>query len=207
MKSGAGQPDLLEALEEQLSDALRTVALLKKMGRGERGPDEGNALLTRKRVFLMAVNGKAKRASECDIRRINPAHYALYLDLVSRQLGCHLFGEKLRLQSVQEAGVAGVADILSVMMEHPLLNFGNANIGYYLRHRKGMTPDAFRKAMAKIRRALQHGARDGPFLLHFGRSDFSVSESGHAWRISKEKGDLCVVRFFRWPRRFRRKRR
>lgn len=158
-------------------------------------------------VYALFVNGKGRRATESEVQSLRPEDYTVYLDATRDMLGIHLPGSQPSCRSIQEAGINGVQDILGVMIEHPHLNIGNVNIGSFLPHRAGMTPDAFRKAMANLRYALQQGKRDGPLLLHVERSHYSISESGHAWRISNSQGDLCFVRFLLPSERFRPKRR
>ena len=135
---------------------------------------------------------------------MNPKDYAIYLDVTTGILSFRTADQQARTQTVQEAGISGVEDILGVMIAKPNLNFGNTSIGLFLHHRTKMSPDAFRKAMAKIRNAIQNGDERGPLLLRFERSHYSVSESGFAWRISKDLGDLCFIKFLPLPARFRR---
>jgi hypothetical protein len=158
-------------------------------------------------VYVVFVNGKGHPARESEVQSINLADYAVCLDVTRDMLGIHLPGAQPSLRSVRDAGIDGVQDILGVMIEHPRLNFGNVNIGLYLPHRAGMTPDAFRKATAKVRYGLQGDSRNGPLLFHFENSHYSISASGHAWRISSSEGDLCLVRFLLPAERFRPKRR
>jgi hypothetical protein len=203
MKSDYSNLDLLEALERKLSDALRVVALMKRTR--ECPPEtEVEPLVYNDRIYALFVNGKGRKASETEVRAMNPKDYALYLDVTTGTLSFHAADQQTRTQTVQEARISGVEDILGEMIARPNLNFGNTNIGWFLPHRTKMTPDAFRKAMAKIRNAIQNGDERGPLLLRFERSHYSVSESGYAWRISKDLGDLCFIKFLPLPPRFRR---
>jgi hypothetical protein len=204
MFPGSTSVELLAMLEAQLRDSLETVARLKDLTAGPGASKEVGVPLLGRRIFAVVVNGQPRPATEAEARELRPEDYALYLDLTRGDLGCRLPGERPWLRPVREVGLDGVADLLAVMMEHPLLNFGNVNTAEFLPRRRGMTSDAFRKAMGRIRRALQRGARNGPLLLHLDRSHYTVSESGHAWRISKQEGDLCVVRFLGRPPGFRR---
>ena len=145
--------------------------------------------------YVMTLNGKPFEVSEEKVRSLNLLDYVLFLNAVSGEVACALWPDDKKIKSTRDAGLGGVQDILAVMMAHPLLFFGHKNIGDYLPSRRGMTPNAFRKAMARLRYALQGGSQEGPLLLHVNRCDFSVGETGHAWRISKEAGDICVVGF------------
>lgn len=197
---------MLDVLEEQLNEALRTVSLLRSATAG--GQEAAlQALAHDEAVYALFVNGKSHLARESAVQSIKPADFAVYLDTTRDILGIHLPGNQPSLRSIQEAGIDGVQDLLGAMIERPHLNFGNVNVGLFLPHRAGMTPDAFRKAMANVRHALQQGNRNGPLLLHVERSHYSISESGHAWRISSSAGDLCLVRFLLPSERFRPKRR
>jgi len=158
-------------------------------------------------VYLLSINGKRRKATESEIRSIDGKHFAVYLDVTTGVLASHLPGKEAKVVTIEKAGLSGVEDILGVLLEYPHLNFGNVNISLYLPPRAGMTPDAFRKAMARIRNGVQGGDEDGPLLLRINRSHFCISDSGFAWRMSKEAGDLCVIRFLLQPERFRRKRR
>ncbi len=202
MKSDYSNLDLLEALERELSDALSTVSLMKRTR--EYAPEiEVEHLGYNKRIYALFINGRGRKASESEVRAMNPKDYVLYLDVTTGTLSFRTADQQTRTQTVQEAGISGVEDILGEMIASPNLNFGNANIGLFLPHRAKMTPDAFRKAMAKIRNAIQNGDERGPLLLRFERSHYSVSESGYAWRISKDLGDLCFIKFLPLPPRFR----
>lgn len=206
MSSKQAKPDLLEALENQLSDALRTVSLIKSAWQGRHGINR-QVMTSNQRIYAVFINGKGRKASESEVLAINPKDHALFLDLTRGTLGFCGSRQQLQLQTTKDAGVDGVEDILGVMMENPHLNFGNVNIGLFLPHRAAMTPDAFRKAIARIRYAIQGGDKNGPLLRHFDRSHFTISGSGHAWRISMNKGSLCVIKFLSLAGRFRRQRR
>jgi hypothetical protein len=198
------QHDLLETLKGHLSGAIDTLSLIQDTHETTSTKTPGEVLLFEKPIYALFINGKSRKASEAEVQTINPENYALYLNVTSGLLGIHLPSQASQLQTVQQAGIDGVQDILGVMLENPHLNFGNVNIGLFLPHRVEMTPDAFRKAMAKIRYAIQNGNKEGLLLLHFDRSHFSISESGHAWRISMDVGDLCFIKFLSLPKRFRR---
>ena len=215
MDPNYSQSSLLDTLNGHLSSALSTLSLLQKSSEEISGisstPSHRESieqdLFSHAARYALFINGKGRKASEVEIRTINHEEHTLYLDTTAGLLGLHLPGQEAQIQTVQAAGIDGVQDILGVMIANPHLNFGNVNIGLFLPHRIRMTPDAFRKAMAKIRYALQNGGNSGPLLLHFDRSHYSVSESGHAWRISKDEGNLCFIRFLTVPRRFRQRRR
>jgi hypothetical protein len=166
-----------------------------------------HAAMAEEFVYSLSINGRRRKATEFEVRSINPKDFAVYLDVTTKILASRLHGEKSRIETTETAGVSGVEDILGVLLENPHLNFGNVNIGVFLPHRAGMTPDAFRKAMARIRNALQGVDENGPVLLRMNRSHFSISDSGFAWRMSMGAGDLCFIRFLLQPERFRRKRR
>ena len=166
-------------------------------------PEARKQLSSKTPIFSCFTNGKSRLISAGDIELIKPEDYSLLLNAASGVIGVNLPRQEPRIQTVQEAGIDGVQDILGVMMEYPHLNFGNVSVGAFLRHRQDMTPDAFRKAIAKIRYAVQNGSDNGPLLLHFDRSHYTVSDSGHAWRISMEQGDLCFIRFLHPSERFR----
>jgi len=158
-------------------------------------------------LYSLSINGRRRKATESEIRSIDPKDFAVHLDVTTGVLALRLRGEESRIETIEKAGLSGVEDILGVLLENPHLNFGNVNIRLFAPHRAGMTPDAFRKAMSKIRNAIQGGDEDGPFLLRINRSHFSISDSGFAWRMSMEAGDLCFIRFLLQSERFRRKRR
>lgn len=198
---------LVVTLRKQLSAALRTLSVMESQSNFALEAKESNLLLLHKAIFAVYINGKGRVAHEHEVQSLNPKQYALYLNLTSGILVHHLPGGEFQIITLQEAGIEGVQDILGVMLQYPHLNFGNVNIGLFLPHRAEMTPDAFRKAMAKIRYAIQGGSKDGPLLLHFDRSHFTISDSGHAWRISIDAGDLCFIKFLSLPKRFRRQRR
>lgn len=160
-----------------------------------------------KPVYSLSLNGRRGKATESEVRSMNPKDFAVYLDVTTGVLASRLPGEESRIETIEKAGLSGVEDILGVLLENPHLNFGNVNISVFLPHRAGMTPDAFRKAMARIRNAIQGGDEDGPLLRRINRSHFSISDSGFAWRMSMDAGDLCFIRFLLPPERFRRKRR
>ena len=203
MKSDYSNLDWLDALERELSGALRTVSLMKKTRVWF--PETGaEPLVCNERMYALFINGKGRKASKSEVRAMNAKDCAIYLDVTTGTLSFRTADQQTRAQTIQESGISGVEDILGEMIANPNLNFGNANIGWFLPHRAKMTPDAFRKAMARIRNAIQDGDQRGPLLLHFERSHYSVSESGHAWRISKDVGDLCFIKFLPPPPRFRR---
>ncbi len=215
MDPNYSQSGLLDELNRHLSGALSTLSLIQstreetlRLTRSDSGNENiKEVLFSNKAIYALFINGKGLRASEAELRTITHEEHALYLDTTSGLLGIHLPGQEAQIQTVQAAGIDGVQDILGVMIANPHLNFGNVNIGLFLPHRVGMTPDAFRKTMAKIRYALQNGRNTGPLLLHFDRSHYTISESGHAWRISKDEGSLCFIKFLSVPKRFRQQRR
>jgi len=116
-------------------------------------------------VYALSINGKRRKATESEIRSIDRKDFAVYLDVTTGVLASCLHRKEEKVKTIEKAGVSGVEDILGVLLEYPHLNFGNVNISLYLPPRAGMTPDAFRKAMARIRNAVQGGDKDGPLLL------------------------------------------
>jgi hypothetical protein len=193
----------LEKLVEACRNPRPEAADIVTAGTNCTQPEVQERLAPKTAIFAHFINGKGRSASPADIELIKPDDYSLYLNVASGMIGLNLPGKELQIQTVQEAGIDGVQDIFGAMIEYPHLNFGNVSIGWILPHRQGMTPDAFRKAMAKIRYAVQNGNGNGPLLLHFDRSHYSVTDSGHAWRISMEHGDLCFIRFLLPSERFR----
>ena len=170
-------------------------------------PTCGSILEKQKPIFALTINDRSCKATKMEIQKLDLHDFAVYLDVTSGNFSISLPGTYTKTQTVEEAGIDGVQDILGILLEHPHLNFGNVNIGLFLPHRAGMTPDAFRKAMAKIRRALNIRSANISLLLHFDRSHYSISETGHAWRISMEYGSLAFVKFLSNPRKFRGNRR
>ena len=193
MGYGSCQADVLDRVEALLGEALSLIGAARRStgtDLSDRAEDRQAGGQVR---YVMAVNGDAEEVDEAKVRSVDPLQYALFLDVTSGRVGCGRSRQGIR--SLEETKIAGVQDILAVMIQNPLHFFGHRNVGEYLPHRADMTPNAFRKAMARLRYALQGGSQEGPLLLHFNRCDFSVSETGHAWRISKEAGDICVVTF------------
>ncbi|MCP4608773.1 MAG: hypothetical protein GY845_08670 [Planctomycetes bacterium] len=196
-----GLEKLVEVCHDSLSSTIENIQTSTECASKE----VSETICSKKAILALYINGKGRKVSLSEIQNINPNDFAVYLDTTSGTFAFSLPGEQPTIKTVQEAGIDGVQDILGVMLEYPRLNFGNVSIGQLLSHRKGMTPDAFRKAMAKIRYAIQNGNEKGPLLLHFDRSHFSISDSGHAWRISMQHGDLCFIKFLPVPHKFRRK--
>jgi len=190
---------LVEACHNLWSEAGKTI-----QGKGDRGQSHIPGQISCETPILVNfTNGKSRLISVEDMERIKPEDYSLFLNAASGMIGINLPSQEPQIQTVREAGIDSVQDILGAMIEYPRINFGNVSVGALLPHRQSMTPDAFRKAMAKIRYAVQKGDEKGPFLRHFDRSHFSVSDSGHAWRISMQKGNICFIRFLHPSERFR----
>ena len=194
--------DLIQRLEAHIQETQSIVSFLK--GMEVKIPTFESILESKKYIFALTINGKSRKATEAEIEKLNPHDFAIYLNTATEELSISSPVRKPTTQSAKEADIDGVQDILGVMLQYPHLNIGNINIAHFLPHRSNMTPDAFRKAVAKIRYALKRRAPDRSLLLRSDRSHYCVTETGYAWRISMEYGDLCCVNFLPVPGRFRR---
>ena len=193
--------DLIQYLEAHIKETQNIVSSLK--GAEVKVPTLEPVLVSQKCLFTLTINGKSCKATEAEIQKLNPLDYAVYLNTATGKLSISSDVKKTAVQNIEKTGIEGVQDILGIMLQYPHLNFGNINIAHFLPHRANMTPDAFRKAMSKIRNFFEKIAPDRSFLQRFDRAHYRVTETGFAWRISMQYGELCCVNFLPVPGGFR----
>ena len=86
---------------------------------------------------------------------------------------------------------------LAFLVEHADRDFGADNLAEYL-DQEALEANTLSRRMVRIRREVQQGRLDGPFIERATNVDLGISRSGFGFRFTTKKAKhYCLIRFAR----------
>jgi hypothetical protein len=187
-----GGSHILRQACEKLDEAK---ALLLRIGIAPRAvpaPSSG----TRQVRYLMVSNGHKRVITEDELATIDPTKFAFFLNQTSGQLLTSATAKRPGLRSIAESGMQSEdVTLLAFLVEHPNRYFGVDNLSQFLEGQEMLAANTLSRRLVRIRRAVQQGNVDGPFIRKVLNAASSVSRSGFAVYFDASSGSYCLVRY------------
>jgi DNA-binding response OmpR family regulator len=146
--------------------------------------------------YLMVSKGQRKIISERAYAALKPEKFRFFLDLAGGRLLAKGEGRRPAVRSITQSGLQS-EDIhtLAFLVEHPGQFFGADNLAQFLAGQEMLEANTLAHRMVRIRREVQPGHVDGPFLRRATNVDTSVSRTGFGFYFDSSAGPYCLVRF------------
>jgi len=147
-------------------------------------------------AFVANVNGRRRPMTEEEAGALDPEAFDVFIDVTSGTLRTRVPGEPSPVRRMADTPLqAEDVNTLLVFIDHPNRFFSHENLPRFLANAGYLQPNTLAKRMGRIRKALQGGRRDGPFICRTSDAHFTVSQSGFAYYFDAVGVSYCVVAY------------
>ncbi len=178
---------------EKLREALALLEQTRRMDGAETGKPAaaGASALLR---YPAIINGRRRRLSEEELGRIRPEEFDFFMDLARGLLLTRLPGRRGKLRRIGDTSLQSEdLNTLVVLVEHANVFFGADNLAPLLPDTEYLRPNTLGKRLVRIRRAVQGGRGDGPFIRRTTQAHYTVSRTGHAYYFDGAAAPYCLI--------------
>jgi hypothetical protein len=183
---------------EQIQADLTAVKTLLQEGGGGMSKVLTQAADERPVRYIMFSDGRRKLIIDPEYAALKPEGFRFFLDLVAGRLLAKVDRRRPTLRKIA-GSVLQSEDVrtLAFMVEHAGKYFGADNLAEFLDGQEDLTANTLARRMVRIRREVQQGQVDGPFIRRATNVDISVSRTGFGFHFDGAAGPYCLVRFAR----------
>jgi len=195
-RRGVGVEELVRFREELASFLARLDRMLTSAPRQSAPPSEPGLC-----PCLVIADGNRRLAAEHELKSIDPYSFDFFLDLTRGVLftkvhGLKPPGREERLRKIEKTPLQSEdVNLLVFAIEHANRYFGCDNLREYLADAEYLERNTLAKRLARIRRTVQKGQLEGPFIRRTSQAHSTVSRTGFAFYFDGASVSYCLIRF------------